>query len=149
MIVSISCTVTPYTPGYIPGQQDTMNKIQRIKQVREIFSRPTLSLKNAKDMIECIMANGKVRVNVTEKQLSDLRNGGFICTNVDLQEIKFNDAAYYQNRKLEAISAVCVGEWGRARDIISELMLLDGDWDVLNDDTSLNFLIASPLETED
>jgi hypothetical protein len=126
-----------------------MNKIQRIKQVRTVFANPRLGLKDAKDMIECIMAHGKVRVNVTESQLSELRNDGFVCTNVDLQAVRFNDAAYYQNRKLEAISAVCVGEWARAKSIISELMLLDGDWDVLNEDTNLNFLIASPLETED
>ena len=148
MIVTISCSIIPYVPGQ-ESYRDSMNKIQRIKQIREIFTRESLSLKNAKDMIECIMAHGKVRVNVTENQLNDLRNGGFVCTNVDLQEIRFNDAAYYQNRKLEVISAVCVGEWDRARSIISELMLLDGDWDILNEDTNLNFLIASPLETED
>ena len=148
MIVSISCEVTPYNPS---GErtESSMNKIQRIKQVRQIFTSQALGLKDAKDMIECIMSSGKVRVNVTENQLNDLRNGGFVCTNVDLQEVRFNDAAYYQNRKLEAISAVCVGEWERARSIISELMLLDGDWDVLNEDTDLNFLIATPLETED
>jgi hypothetical protein len=148
MIVSISCKVTPYSPNSL-GTSDPTNKIQRIKQVRTVFSSPRLGLKDAKDMIECIMAHGKVRVNVTEKQLSELRNGGFTCANIDLQEVRFNDAAYYQNRKLEAISAVCVGEWSRARDIISELMLLDGDWDVLNEDTNLNFLMATPLETED
>lgn len=147
MIVSISCEVTPYIPG--APTTNSMNKIQRIKQVREIFNRQSLSLKNAKDLVECIMAHGKARINVTEGQFKALQDAGYTCSNVDFQEIRFNDATYYQNRKLEAISAVCVGEWNRAIDIISELKLLDGEWDALNDNTNLNFLIAQPLKSKD
>jgi len=147
MIVSISCEVTPYDKTRSGHSDGTGNKIDRIKQIRRVLDWP--GLKFCKDLVECIIEKGKVRINVTPEQLKELDRLGFFCRNVDLQTVRFNDPDYYHVRKMEAITAVHVGDWKRAEGVISELRLLDGDWDYLNDDTSLNFLIGTPLETED